>query len=162
MQFVPKFNAFLSAIKVMPNVSRAAEAAGMSRAAHYAKLHESPEYRKAFEEAVRVGCDAVSDVAIERAMLGWEEPLVYKGQLSYPMTIDGAGNEVPDYTKPPLSVRKIDNGLLQFVLSRRHPEYSEKKDEQEAPQAIGKVIYEWVPRKKDEDPGNSSPAAPPA
>ena len=60
MPFGPKTTAFPAAIRVMPN--------------------SSPEYPAAFQEALRMGCDALSDVAVTRATDVWEEPLVYQGK----------------------------------------------------------------------------------
>jgi hypothetical protein len=67
MQFRPKINAFLAAIRVMPNVTRAALAAKINRSQHYAKMKSSPEYAAAFQEARQMRCDAISDVAVTRA-----------------------------------------------------------------------------------------------
>jgi hypothetical protein len=77
MTFSPKITAFLSAIQIMPIVMRAAQAAGINRSLHYAKLQSDPEYAQAFEAALRIGYDAVSDIAVERATFGWQEPIVY-------------------------------------------------------------------------------------
>jgi hypothetical protein len=129
-RFGPKITAFLRAIEVMPNVTRAAKAARINKSQHYAKLNSSLEYRAAFDACMAIGCDAMSDVAIERAQIGWDEPVVYKGQLSYPeIWSDELGYMVPDRTQQPFSVRKIDNNLLQFVLRNRHPDYREQREE---------------------------------
>jgi hypothetical protein len=119
--FGPKMTAFLAAIRVMPNVTRAAHAAKINKSQHYDKFKSSPEYASAFQEALRMGCDALSDVAVTRATDGWEEPLVYQGRIA--MQKDrGTGKVVP------ITVRKIDNQLLRFILERRHPDYRERVD----------------------------------
>lgn len=158
--FGPKITSFLAAIRVMPNVKRAAKAAGIHRSQHYAKLNSSLEYRAAFDACLAIGFDAISDIAVERASIGWEEPLVYKGQLSYPEIWDEEVKRyVPDYDAQPLSVRKIDNQLLQFVLKNRHPEYQERKETEEAPsQTAEKITYQWVPRSSVKS--NTSPSTP--
>jgi hypothetical protein len=149
MPFGPKITAFLKAIRVCPNITRAAKAAHINPCSHYAKLKTSLDYRAAFDACFQIGCDALSDVAVERAQLGWDEPLTYQGHLTYPEKWDDeAGQMVPDYEKPPLSVRKIDNNLLQFVLKSRHPEYREKKETEAPPVQVARVVYQWVPRKK--------------
>jgi hypothetical protein len=48
--------------------------------------------------------------------------VVYQGKIA--MQKDpGTGNVIP------VTVRKIDNRLLQFILERRHPDYRERVDE---------------------------------
>jgi hypothetical protein len=122
MPFGPKINAFLAAIRVMPNVTRAAKAARINKSQHYAKLKSSPEYAAAFQQALQIGCDALSDVAVTRATDGWEEPIVYQGKIALQKDPD-TGNLVA------VMVRKFDNRLLQFILERRHPEYRERGEE---------------------------------
>ena len=80
--FGPKLSAFLAAIRVMPNVTRAAIAAKMNKSQHYAKLKSSPDYAAAFQQALEVGYDAISDVAVMRATEGWEETVVYQSVTS--------------------------------------------------------------------------------
>jgi hypothetical protein len=62
-----KTTAFVAAIRVMPNITRAAHAAKINKFLHYAKLKSSSEYAAAFQQALQVGYDAVSDVAVTRA-----------------------------------------------------------------------------------------------
>jgi len=123
----PRIAAFLAAIRVMPCVARAAEAAGINKSAHYMKLRRDKAYAQLFADSLQIGVDSLADVAIERAQMGWEEPLVYQGHFCYPAKLDKkTGKHVPDKKKGPLTVRKIDNRLLEFVLSRRHPDFKEK------------------------------------
>jgi len=161
MQFGPKLNAFLAAIRVMPNVTRAAAAAGMDKSHHYAKLQSSEEYREAFEVAFQMGCDALSDVAVERAQLGWDEPIVYKGGLAFPEKWDPELERmVPDYEKQPLCVRKIDNNLLQFVLKSRHPAYREERGKPEAADsAAPPLIIQTYPEEQPKEPTNPPSAS---
>jgi hypothetical protein len=103
----------------MPSVTRAAKAAKINKSLHYAKLKASPEYAIAFQEALQMGCDALSDVAVTRATDGWEEPIVYQGRVALQKKSDT--DELV-----PVTVRKIDNQLLMFVLKNRHPDYRER------------------------------------
>ncbi len=119
MPFGPKITAFLAAIRVMPNVTRAARAAKINRSLHYAKLKSSAEYAAEFQLAEQMGYDAVSDVAVTRATEGWQEPVVYQGRIALqedPVT----GKSVP------VTVPRIDNQLLRFILESRHPKYRER------------------------------------
>jgi hypothetical protein len=81
-RFSAKMSAFLAAIRVMPLVKRAAQAAGVHRSSHYRKLKSCFAYAEAFQEAQMIGIDAIWDLAVERAMCGWEEPLVCRGRIS--------------------------------------------------------------------------------
>ena len=122
MPFGPKINAFLAAIRVMPNITRAAKAAKINKSLHYAKVKSSPDYAVAFQQALQMGCDALSDVAVTRATDGWEEPVVYQGRIAL--------QEDPDTGKVVyVTVTKFDNQLLRFILERRHPEYRERVEE---------------------------------
>ena len=122
MPFGPKINAFLAAIRVMPNITRAAKAAKINKSLHYAKMKSSPDYAVAFQQALQMGCDALSDVAVTRATDGWEEPVVYQGRIAL-QEDPGTGKVVA------VTVRRIDNQLLRFILERRHPEYRERAEE---------------------------------
>lgn len=122
MPFGPKISAFLAAIRVMPNVTRAAHAAKIHKSQHYLKLKSSPEYAAAFQQALQMGYDALSDVAVTRATDGWEELIVYQGKIVL-QEDPGTGKVVP------VTVRRIDNQLLRFILERRHPEYRERVEE---------------------------------
>jgi hypothetical protein len=89
--FGPKTRAFLAAIRQVPSITRAAKAAGISRELHPHRLKQQysddPEkrayalrYKAAFEEAWEVGCNSLESTAIERCMLGVDEPVFYQGE----------------------------------------------------------------------------------
>ena len=75
MAFSPRINKFLAAIRVMPNVTRAAHAAGINKSQHYAMLESCPEYAAEFQRALQMGHDALSDLAVARATEGRDEPM---------------------------------------------------------------------------------------
>jgi hypothetical protein len=76
---------------------------------------------------MRIGCDAISDIVVERAAEGWDEPVLYQGQLCYPLKWDQKLSKfVPDMEKPPLAIGKFDNRLLESILKNRHPEYRDR------------------------------------
>lgn len=123
----PKVYAFLAAIRVLPCVERAAAAAGINKSAHYSRLKRDPKYAEAFAEALQIGVDALSDTAVIRANEGWEEPVIYQGELCYPAKWNKKLKKfVVDPTAAPLTIRKIDNRLMEFILKNRHPEYRER------------------------------------
>ena len=76
-----------------------------------------PAYAEAFQEAQMIGIDFIWDLAVERAVLGWEEPLVYRGRIS--LRRDPATGAMI-----PVMVRKFDNHLLMFLLDRFHPAFA--------------------------------------
>jgi hypothetical protein len=121
-KFGPKITAFLAAIRVMPSVRSAARAARIDRSQHYYKMTVDPVYAKAFQAAVTHGLESMSDVATERAMEGWDEPIVYEGNFQYERTLQPDGSVTEDRSKP-RCIRKVDNKLLQFCLEARHPDY---------------------------------------
>jgi len=126
----------------MPNVTRAARAAKINPCSHYAKLKTSLEYRAAFDACFAIGCDALSDVAVERAQIGWEEPVIYQGRFSYANTYNPETGEYETDFAHPLTVRKIDNQLLQFVLKNRHPDYKEREEKNAAPAEVPPLIIQ--------------------
>jgi hypothetical protein len=78
-----KVHAFLTAIRAFPHVSRAAKAAGIARTTHYRRYDKDKEYAKAFDAAWRYGVGVLRDEAIRRVLLGYEEPVIYKGAYQY-------------------------------------------------------------------------------
>lgn len=105
----PRVSAFLAAIRAMPHITRAAKAAGIRREMHYRRYKSDAAYTAAFDEAWQIGVGAVEDLAMEIAMEGWEEPVVFQGQISL--------REDPRTGKiVPVTIRKRDHGMVQFVL----------------------------------------------
>lgn len=96
--------AFLAAYARRPHITRAAEAAGCSREAHYDWMRD-PEYARAFADAYLAGGDSLEEDAVERATNGLYEPVLYKGEL----VLDPAGK--------PLLRRKVSDKLLGQLLT---------------------------------------------
>jgi hypothetical protein len=115
MAFSPRINKFLAAIRVMPNITRAAHAAKIDKSQHYAMLESCPEYAAEFQRSLKMGYDALSDIAVARATGGWVEPTVFQG-----------GNEEDPSTG---QAPRTDNQLLKFILERRHPEYRDRVED---------------------------------
>lgn len=85
------------------NLVKAAQKAGISRAVHYLWLKKAPRYRAAFSETKQSAVDYLKSVAVERATVGWLEPIHYQGSI--------CGH-----------VRRYDGGTLQFLLRGMAPE----------------------------------------
>ena len=136
MSAVPKQQAFLKAFTATGSITIAAAAVGIDRSNHYQWLKQDPEYKAAFDEAVVEASGFLEDTAIERATVGWEEPVVYQGQLAEEPVKDAEGRqifvpEVDELGNPillengdprmarlmkPLTVRKKSDALLQTLL----------------------------------------------
>lgn len=105
-----KARAFLAAYRRTCNLTASAAAAGIGVRQHYRWLERYPKYAAAFERAQLVAADYLESCAIERATIGWEEPVFYQG--------DECGR-----------VRRFDGGLMQFLLRGAKPEkYRERLD----------------------------------
>lgn len=100
--------AFLAAYGESCNISAAAraaqpQAAQSLRRSHYRWVRKYPKYAKAFEHAKELAGGYLLDCAVERATVGWDEPIHYKG-------------------KRVGWVRRFDGGLAQFLLRGFYPE----------------------------------------
>jgi hypothetical protein len=92
----PRQRAFLKCYSVWPSMTRAAEAADVSRRTHYSWLN-NPVYAEAFQEAQLVAAEFMEDEAWRRGVMGWMEPLYQQG-------------------KRVGIVRRYDGNLLKFLL----------------------------------------------
>jgi hypothetical protein len=95
--------AFLKSFESIGTVAGAAKAAGIGRRTHYFWMEQDAEYAKAFEDATEVSLDLLEAAARQRALLGVQEPVFYKGRI--------VGH-----------VRKHSDTLLMFLLNGRRGE----------------------------------------
>lgn len=122
--------AFLTAFERLGNISRAADAAEISRGTHYDWMEKDPAYRAGFEKAHRRASDLLEEEARRRAVEGWEEPIVYKGGISGRWSMpDGSdpydpatGRRKPDAVFEPLTIRKYSDTLLIFLMKGNNPD----------------------------------------
>ncbi len=99
---------FLTSLAHTCNVSKAAEAAGVSRTCVYEWRKADPAFATEWEHARRVGAEALEDEAVRRAYEGVEEPIFFQGAQ--------AG-----------IVRRYSDTLLIFLLKGALPEkYAER------------------------------------
>jgi len=94
--------AFLAALAATCSVTRACEAAGLGRRTAY-EWREDPKFAARWEEAKRIGAEALEDECIRRAHEGVDEPFFYQG--------DKCG-----------TVRKYSDTLAIFLLKGAMPE----------------------------------------
>lgn len=115
-----KVRAFLAAIRTCPSITRAARSADIRPGMHYRRMKTDAVYKAAFEEAWASGVQALEDFAMERAQLGWEEPVIFQGELQYPL-VRGKDGKM-GRSKTPLTIRKHSDSMTQFMLRGAKPE----------------------------------------
>lgn len=137
---------FLEALRHMPVVRAGCEAAGINRSTAYRLRETDPEFAQAWDDAMEAGIDRAENAALQRAVDGWEEPVIDKGRLAYRyervvakaqhaetgeevetetwrMVLDAHGQPIP------LTVRKHSDALLSLVLKgRRKKVYAERTE----------------------------------
>lgn len=137
---------FLAALRHMPVVSHACEIVDIERSTAYRAREADPEFAQAWDDAMEAGIDRAEKAAMQRAVDGWEEPVIDKGRLAYRyervvakeqhsetgaevetetwrMVLDDKGQPIP------LTVRKHSDALLSLVLKgRRKKVYAERTE----------------------------------
>lgn len=134
-------DAFLAALREYPVVQHACDAVGVNRSLVYRRREAEPAFAKAWEEAMEAGIDRAEQEAFRRGVVGFEEPVVHKGFLSYRLKHNADGslmrNEdgLPVYETDangqpiPLTIRKHSDALLALVLKgRRKQVYAERTE----------------------------------
>ena len=111
----PRQRAFLAAYCVCGTITRAADFAGICAVTHRNWLLNNPDYAKAFERAKQIFADRLECEILERALHGWEEPVIHHGKLC--TYIDNATGK-----ERPLTVRKKSDRLLMFAAKALLPE----------------------------------------
>ena len=123
----------------MPIVRHACQAAGINRGTAYDLRNANEDFAKAWDTAMADGIDRAEQAAMQRAVDGWEEPVIDKGRLAYRyerytiqhehaetgetveeekwrMALDTNGQPIP------LTVRKHSDALLSLILKGRRKE----------------------------------------
>lgn len=101
---------FIEALTKAPNITRAAEAAGIDRDTAYRWRKEDEEFAAQWEQALNATLDNLEQLVYRRASIGAEEPVYYKGEV--------VGH-----------VRKPSDILAMFWLKAHRPElYRERYD----------------------------------
>jgi hypothetical protein len=95
--------AFLAAYEKACCITWAVRAAGVTRKTHYRWLEQDSDYAAAFKRTQMIVGDTLESVAIERATVGWTEPVFYRGEKCG-------------------EVRKFDDAMLMFLLRALKPE----------------------------------------
>lgn len=111
----PNWEVFLAEIENFPNVRRAAKRAELHFASVYRKAKLEPEFAARLQESWAIGMGRARDIAVSRAVLGYDEPVIYKGK--YQWYVDPKTKQ-----KKLVTVRKFPERLLMKVLSGEIPE----------------------------------------
>lgn len=137
---------FLVALTEVPVLNHACRAAGVDHTTAWRARRDDPEFAEKVERAMEVGVDRAEQEAFRRAVVGYEEPVVYQGNIPPLMApvFDAEGEPViDDLTKTqkwapvldehgrpvPLTVRKHSDALLALILKgRRKRVYADRTE----------------------------------
>lgn len=128
---------FLLALAEVPVISHACKAAGVNRVTAWRAREADEAFAKAWDEAMEEGVDRAEQEAFRRAVVGYEEPVIHHGRLSYlyERYVDEDGKEqyrpVLDANGQPvpLTVRKHSDALLALILKgRRKRVYADRTE----------------------------------
>lgn len=145
--------AYLAALRELPVVKHACQAAGIDRTTAW-RARDDEEFAKAEQEAMEEGIDRAEAEAFRRGVVGFEEPVVDKGRLAYRYEryevedVDGNKQErwrmcLDDNGQPiPLTVRKHSDALLGLVLKGRRKKVYADRTELTGPEGAPVVIDE--------------------
>jgi hypothetical protein len=124
---------FLACLREMPVVQRACDTVGIERCTAYRARLADKDFAGAWDDAMEAGVDRAEQEAFRRAVVGFEEPVVYQGALSTVVVRDEHGAVVlgPDGEPlyQPLTIRKHSDALLSLILKgRRKKVYAERTE----------------------------------
>lgn len=139
--FFPWRNAFLAALTEYPVLQHAADAVGIDRVTAWRAMQADPDLKAAVDAAMEAGIDRAEREAFRRGVVGYEEPVVHQGRISYlyERYLDAGGEEkyrqvLDDKGQPvPLTIRKHSDALLAKVLSARRQAYRTERTELTSP-----------------------------
>ena len=129
--------AFLAALRDYPVIRHACDAVGVDRSTAWRARQADPEFASAWDDALEEGIDRAEQEAFRRGVVGFEEPVVHQGRLSYVYEryVDAEGNDafrpvLDAQGQPiPLTVKKHSDALLALLLKgRRKGVYAERKE----------------------------------
>lgn len=100
-------------------------------------MQSDKDFKAAVDDAMEAGVDRGEMEAFRRGVVGFEEPVIDKGQLAYRYEryLDAEGKEafrkvLDEHGQPvPLTVRKHSDALLSLVLKARRKAYSTERTE---------------------------------
>lgn len=145
--------AYLAALRQVPVIKHACEAAGVDRTTAW-RARDDEAFAEAEREAMEEGIDRAEAEAFRRGVVGFEEPVIDKGRLAYRYEryevedIDGHKEErwrmaLDEHGQPiPLTVRKHSDAMLGLVLKGRRKKVYADRTELTGPEGAPMVIDE--------------------
>jgi hypothetical protein len=145
--------AYLAALRQVPVIKHACEAAGIDRTTAW-RARDDEAFAEAEREAMEEGIDRAEAEAFRRGVVGFEEPVIDKGRLAYRYEryevedIDGRKEErwrmaLDEHGQPiPLTVRKHSDAMLGLVLKGRRKKVYADRTELTGPEGAPMVIDE--------------------
>ena len=106
---------FLDTYAKLGNVLYACMATQIDRTLPYVWMERDPEFKKAYEYADMEHCDRIRNAVFQRGIIGWDEPVVFKGQIAK-----------DPQTGRPVVVRKFSDRMLELAAKAKCPEFRDK------------------------------------
>lgn len=118
---------FLAAVRITPSITVAAKVAGINRTAHYRTLERNPLYRAAFEEAYRLGIDALEDEVVRRSHYGVKRLKTYHGSaVMVPRDLSKPFDEETNPMVPHFEVEHSDQLAQVLLRAKKRKEYGDR------------------------------------
>lgn len=113
--------AFLDALANTGVVAEACRLVGVSRSAVTGRCKTDADFAAAFDDAMEQALDLAEQELWKRAVHGYDEPVIYKGQISREVRMehDELTDEMVPVRGKMVTVRKKSDDLLKFLLSGR-------------------------------------------
>lgn len=126
---------FLETYAKTGNILLSCKAAGISRTTYYNWQEKDEEFSFKAHQAEREFADIVLAEFIQRAVHGYQKPVVSAGKMVYDEVpiLDQWGNQVVDergnplFEHKPLMERVVSDSLLAMAVKKHFPEYREKQ-----------------------------------
>lgn len=124
----PKQAAVVEAMAYSPSLSAAARVAEVSVAAAYKWKNRDPLFRRALKLMEPIYADNLRDKLHERAVTGYQRPVLYKGQIQFQRDPkDGSLVLDDDFEPIPLMETVVSDRLLERMADANLPEYGRSK-----------------------------------
>lgn len=135
---------FLAALADTGYIRQAAKVAGISPALHYWWLKRDPKYAEAMETVKEIQDSVIKGEIWDRAMVGAERPVMYKGQITcyYKEKSDEllkfeAKARMPEYRDgQQINIAASGPPTITFVSGRERPELICTQPAKQAPQLV--------------------------
>lgn len=121
-----KLTAFIAALSETCNVGKACKAVGIARITAYKWRDDIPEFKEAWDKALKIGISALEDEAHRRAFEGTEEPVHYLGKR-----VD--------------TIRKYSDTLAIFLLKAHAPDKYADRNKTEHSGGLNITVLTGVP-----------------